>query len=186
MLNIKNNLIIFWAVFTLLNLTALTNKSFAGSNNLALLKCAKENNKVKRLSCFDTLVVQIKLKVNSQLADKTVLDSTDSIIANKNDIVTSVPSIKPQQSSEFGQEHKLKKQELITKQVEFTVKSAKLSLRKNWRLVFENGQVWHATESNSTVKFKVGNIVIIKRGLFNSFSMRKKDSKRSVHAKRIK
>jgi len=186
MTNINNVLFKSIALFTLLNILLLSNSAFANNvvHDVALLKCAEQSDQMERLACFDNLVIKVKHKVSRKLADNSVIATKDITKINKiNTINSSLPT---QSSTDFGQEDKLKQQELSLKQVEFIVKSATLSIRKNWHLIFDNDQVWYATEANSLIKFKAGDIVVIKRGVFNSFSIKKKNSKRSVRAKRIK
>lgn len=190
MLNVHKTLMLFRLLFVLFCSTISTSKAFANTafvnHNGSLLKCSEEKAELKRLACFDSLVAKIKNKVNRKQADKLTLVFENSAKIDKNNVrinsVSTIPSI----STDFGQEHKLKQQEVALKQVEFIIKSATLSLRKNWHLIFENGQIWYATESNNFIKFKTGNIVIIKRGVLNSFYMKKKGNKRSIRAKRIR
>ena len=190
MFNAKKTLTVFCAVFTLVQLSTFTTDALAKNvfinNKTALLICAKENNNIKRLACFDNLVEKINNKVNPQPANKPTPIAKNVAGTNPSNLSTGVTSNQSKITADFGQEYKLKPQELALKQVEFTVKSATLTIRKYWHLVFENGQVWRTTESSNFIKFKAGNVVIIKRGIFNSFSLKKKGSKRRVRAKRIK
>ncbi len=172
---------------------------------IQLHNCARIHQDMQRLSCFDALTMQsnklptIKLTLSkntlTHLPTKKPLNKLSRLKVRPK----TQPSIVKKQrlsmhkndnlSSSFGQvSNKINEpnKPKSLDSVEFVVKSAKLSLRKHWRLTFNNGQVWQAIKSNNTIKFKINNIIVIKRGFLNSFHLKKKGKKRSLTVKRIK
>lgn len=163
-----------------------------------LQQCATINSDSKRLLCFDNAVKNILLtKPAEQVQSQTQPLAKEPEAQIAPSLAVKTPNTPPAEQvlaskplktleSNFGREHLKSKEVQEFDQVEFVVKSAKLSLRKKWRLIFENGQVWHATELATGIKFKAGDVVVIRRGVLNAFYIKKKGSKRSVRAKRIK
>jgi hypothetical protein len=150
--------------------------STAAINSADLAHCAKITDDSERLACFDLLTTTAK-KVQPLPIKKVMVEK-------KSPTYELAVNIKPTTSltATFGQTQQIKQKLNV---VEFTIKSAKLSLRKKWQLTFTNGQVWHAIELNSSAKFKVEDVVIIKRSFLNSFLLKKKGTKRSIRVKRI-
>jgi len=202
----KTNHYITTLTILLFNL-ALMNNAFAQDHVSAssIAACAKISLDKNRLSCFDRLAALLTIQAptpnntqqSSTPADNLTIATAQTVAPNV--ISSRVPSAKALSTetllakvpakdtakASFGREHKLAATEKAINELEFTIKSAKLNLRKKWRLVFENGQVWYASESNTAIKLKSGDKVIIRRGAFNSFSLKKKGAKRKVRIKRM-
>ncbi len=168
--------------------------SFSQTTQPSSMACAKITENVKRLKCFDSLVSQNKkLLINQQNSEKkqanknlnsatTKLSSATAAVA----LVTKTKMNQAQLVASFGQAHLASKDERAFEVVEFVVKSAKLKLSQKWQLTFNNNQTWQTKEFNQFVKFKTGDIVIIKRGVMNAFHLKKKGSKRTIRVQRIK
>ncbi len=180
--------------------TSISVQAVAQSINEALAHCASIAVDTQRLQCFDKLVAKKQLVKKTHTPNKTTQSLAETKQEPTRATTTAVVTAEPVKivaetatktataslAANFGLEHIKSKEVRQFDHVEFVVKSAKLSLRKKWRLTLENGQVWHATELVSGVKFKQGDVVVIKRGILNAFYIKKKGSKRSVRVKRIK
>jgi hypothetical protein len=176
--------------------------------NDGLVKCANIISDNNRLACYDKLAKQFGVQsspsitsavdkklvvstannpeVSSTTATSTIAtpllsasNTADKKMATAGDAVKSV-------RENFGREHIKSKAEQAVEQLEYTVKVAKLMLRKTWRLTFTNGQVWQTAEYTRGLKFSTGDTVTIKRGVLTAFYLKKKGEKRSVRVKRIK
>lgn len=154
----------------------------AQADNLAsqLAECSQKKDSLTRLVCYDQLAKGQDVTKLASVAPKKV--DKQPLIAE-----TPVRSVVAPKDDSFGSEN-LKKPEGESKVQELivTVKSAKQTLHKLWKITFENGQTWIQTESGSAVKFKKGNKVILERGTFGSYWMKRADSNRTIRVKRIK
>ena len=147
-------------------------------------QCAAEQDSLKRLLCFDNLAKVVNYDQQAPIAlpsapvAATPAASTAVAVAPK---VT-----KPMSDEEkFGAERKISQQEEKISQVSYTIKSLEKTLRKKWRFTFENGQQWEQVDSSAGT-FKKGEQVVIKRGLFDAFYLKRPDANRTIKVKRIK
>ena len=172
--------------------------SFAQPISEALKQCAMITSNNERLVCFDKLakshdhIKKFKQDLNksNQITKSANTQTIEPLVTVKPQINKS-PILEDKKTTKtllanFGREHIKSKEVQEFDKVEFIIKSAKLSLRKQWRLTFQNGQVWHAAEVVKGLKFKKGDVVVIRRGVLNAFYIKKKGSKRSIRVKRIK
>ena len=58
--------------------------------------------------------------------------------------------------------------------------------RGNYRLVFENGQVWEEIEYDPRTRYKVGDTVIVKRGVLGTYNIISERSSRKNKVRRVK
>ena len=58
--------------------------------------------------------------------------------------------------------------------------------RGNFRLVFENGQVWEEIEYDPRTRYKVGDTVIVKRGVLGTYNIISERTSRKNKARRVK
>ena len=141
----------------------------ADSLNAELAKCAKIQDSLARLVCFDDLakMENIPLVTKKQPATANPLVNKDA---------------------SFGAEH-LKKTKAAEDdlQVVFVVKKLKKDQYGKWRFTFENGQQWKQSDSGY-FKLKVGESVLLKKGVLDSIFLKKNDanSNRKIRVKRIK
>ncbi len=176
--------------------TSISMQALAQSINDTLTQCASIASDTQRLQCFDKLVAKKQLVKKAQTPNNKAKQSLAETKQEPTQAIAVATITKPAKmpakattanlAANFGLEHIKSKEVRQFDKVEFVVKSAKRSLRKKWQLTLENGQVWHATELVSGIKFKQGDVVVIRRGVLNAFYIKKKGSKRSVRVKRIK
>jgi hypothetical protein len=142
-----------------------------------LAQCANIKNDTERLQCFDLLVQQTQSITNNPIA--TIENP------NKTPIEASKPPLSKASGVEnFGQEHKNLNQQALN-EIILVLSDAKKNLRKKWILTFDNGQVWQQTDTEKWAKFEAGDTVIIRRGVFNSFSAKKQGTNRMIRVRRI-
>ena len=178
--------------FTIMSIAAaIIFNAHAAPNTV--LGCRTIDNNNERLACYDKLAKSLmttpstatqsknKPTVNAKVSDKKLAATSKQIKSTTKIATAKIAKTKTQLTESFGQRAK---KVVMPESVEFTVKLAKLSIRKKWQLTFENGQVWHASEVG--LRLKAGTKVIIKRGALNSFLLKKKGSNRSIRVKRIK
>lgn len=147
-------------------------------------ECTKIEQNDKRLSCFDN-VTRVKSTTTA------VAVSTKNEIAKGStppkEIKSNPSTVTSDDNSTeeiFGVEHKRKIEgpsELI-----YVIKKVKTNPYGQRKFTFENGQIWSQTDSVTKGSFKPGSEVIIKRGVFNSFNLKKVGSNRTIKVKRIK
>jgi hypothetical protein len=173
--------------------------------------CAKNIDNLQRLTCYDTLTDKAK---NSQPKDHKQQASLQVEIIKRVDNTTqplqkSLPEpvlagskhpeatliAEPQQTVEladktnqqlaiFGQENKQRTENLI-EQIQATIIEIKKAPRGELIITLDNGQVWRQTD-NTRLKLRKDQVVIIKRGAFGSFFIRKENTNKRIRAKRVK
>lgn len=89
--------------------------------------------------------------------------------------------------SQFGGEHleKDKKDDGKLAVVTFTIERVGLTIRKQQRFYFTNGQIWE-NKTSKELRVKTGDSVVIKDGALSAFYLSKVDGNRSVRVKRVK
>ena len=145
-------------------------------------QCAAEKDSLNRLLCYDKLAKVLNhQQVDVELPDVPVATSKSP------GTVSTARTLEPASTEdEFGAKYlKNDMQEAIT-QVSYMIKSVDKTLRGLYRFTFENGQKWEQQESDIGIRFRVGETVIIKRGVLDSFYLKGKNSNRTIQVKRIK
>lgn len=162
----------------------------AGSLQASLKTCAQQNDSLKRLVCYDELAQSVALvHTEASKVVPTINKKTDTM-ASTSQQVTAVPAVDSAATPEkaektFGAERVYAKKEQV-EEVRFTVQSVTKNARGKLKITFENGQVWQQKDSGAFTKFSPGEIAVIKRGVFDSFYMKKENSNRTIRVKRIK
>jgi hypothetical protein len=152
----------------------------AASYNLS--NCLNISDNQQRLACYDIIAKQQQVnKINVPTAKPIPVVNQPKTSSLTTSTVKASQVNKTALIEGFGQKVTPKK---IIDSVEFIIKSAQLNARKKWSLVFDNDQVWRATESG--LRLKTGDHVIIKRAVLGSFLLKKKGSNKSIRVKRIK
>jgi len=157
----------------------------AGDLQSSLQACAQQSDSLKRLVCFDKLaqsasVSRSEVSAASKSAEPMAAPQPVTSVASA---TSSVAAPKAEQT--FGAERVYAKKEQV-EEVRFTVKSVTKNARGKLKITFENGQTWQQKDSGAFTKFSPGEIAVIKRGVFDSFYMKKEDSNRTIRVKRIK
>ena len=188
-------LLIFLAVFgsQVLSLESL-DELFA-----RLEACGEILGPLKRLGCFE----QILEKENAAKAAQ--LDKSSAAVSErlKVTVVDNQPELdgdKKRSSANLDEQSvKMEPKRRTTKRNEFGSVSKdpetgfnfkierviKLS-RGNYRLVFENGQVWEEIEYDPRTRYKVGDTVIVKRGVLGTYNIISERSSRKNKVRRVK
>ena len=173
--------------------------------------CAKKEDSLQRLVCYDKLAEKAK---NIPLQQKTqqqlsVQDTTteslevfssieqrsqsqlalikpnqaDVAPVNKPKIVVDTTHNISQQQATFGYENKQSTENLID-QIKSTITKVKKDRFGSQTITLDNGQVWQQT-SSTRLKFKRGQSVIIDRGALGSFFIGKENINKRIRAKRV-
>ncbi len=155
-----------------------------------LLNCAKTSDSLQRLVCYDNVVHTMTEKVDviesATLQESKELPKVAALPATpapSSEILAERKPMDPEES--FGAERQYIKKEQVD-EVRFTVKSVTKTTRGKLKVSFENGQIWQQKDTDNFAKYVAGDIAIIKRGVFDSFYMKKPDANRTIRVKRIK
>jgi hypothetical protein len=150
--------------------------------------CSIIANDKQRLSCFDA-VFQLEVKEPQKRPmpfekNPAPSDSVAPVVVLK----PVEPKTPPQDAvQKFGADHlaaeraKETKLEIVT----FTIEKVGLTLRKQQRFFFTNGQIWE-NKGSKELRVKEGDQVQIKDGALSAFYLSKVDGSRSVRVKRVK
>ncbi|WP_394176244.1 hypothetical protein [Thalassotalea litorea] len=169
-------------------ITLLLTPTMALANNVVdplLWGCSEIDDDDKRLSCFDAYIKQ-----KSALQSKPAKDPQPLVLNSNGDHTQNTAKPLPQPAPEsdvkqqFGLEHKKTEEEKKVTKITSTLTSATKKAHNKWSFTLDNGQKWRTIEATTT-SFKVGQSVVIERGMFNSFSLKKTGSNRTVKVKRI-
>ena len=145
-------------------------------NEQALQACSFIENDFNRLLCYDNTIagksltqpVQSQLSKSAQTNVKAETPAATAPVATK--------------AKEFGLEHKE-----IAENGEESITSMISSVKKapygELIITLENNQQWRQIGSDS-LRLDEGDTVIISRGVFNSFLLKKADQNRSIRVKR--
>ena len=165
-----------------LSLSFITGISHAQTDlSQQILACQAQTDSLQRLVCYDDIAKQLgKAPVSDETSVQTATSVATKVAAQS--VQTVQPTLSTAEAN-FGQEAKVIKE---VEEVRYVIKSAKLSVRKKWRFVFENGQQWEQKDSDRFAKYTAGEEVIIKRGVMNAFYLKKTDANRTIRVKRIK
>ncbi|NQZ81426.1 MAG: hypothetical protein HRT52_10470 [Colwellia sp.] len=132
----------------------------------SLLKCSEIKNDIQRLKCFDNTF--ITMTKSPQLVIKKDISSNNEIL-----------------ESTFGKTHLNTKEESAFNEIKSVIKSAKRNKRNKWVLKLDNDQIWQEKSGDKMARFKEGDNIIIKRGIMNTFKLKKIGTKRRISVKRI-
>lgn len=147
-------------IFLILTLlSAATFTAQAKINTQALQACSTIKNDQNRLLCYDKAIAEKPLK---------------------DELTTEVPVT----SEDFGLEHKDINGDRA-QEIRSVVGSIKNTHYGKLVITLNNNQQWSQVDSRR-MSLKEGDEIIITRGVFNSFSLKKDDQNRSIKVKRTK
>ncbi|GEB71875.1 hypothetical protein PC2016_0088 [Pseudoalteromonas carrageenovora] len=152
-------------------------------NVQALQACSFIENDFNRLLCYDNTVAGKPLTKPSEkktlTPPKPVANITPNVSAPVAAVTASAPAAK---DDDFGLEHKE-----ITKDKDENITALVSSVKKapygELIISLDNSQEWRQIGSDS-LKLKKSDTVVISRGVFNSFLLRKDGQNRSIRVKR--
>jgi hypothetical protein len=150
--------------------------------NASVIKCAKIQQDVARLACFDSVAARALLPSHVTDVAKTEMKRPATAKTKP------VPVTAATKAAEFGAEH-LKKPALTEEeqQAVFTVEKLTKDPYGKWRLSFKNGQQWKQTDS-AYLNIKVGDSVLLKKGFMSAVYLKKNqpNAKKKIRVKRLK
>jgi hypothetical protein len=162
----------------------LLSASHASADTLGkLVKCSNTKDSLVRLVCYDNVVKSLNSSNSVNLPEVTASAVAESPKVS----VNQKPGVMKSDDS-FGSEHLIAKNKSKNKgltQVAFTIKTAEKTLRKKWKVTFENGQVWEQTDSGY-IKLSAGNKVELSKGMLGVFYLKKTDQNKKIRVKRQK
>jgi len=158
--------------------------SHASADTLGqLIKCSKTKDSLVRLVCYDGVVKSLNSSSSVSLPEAVA-----SVAVNAPEVSTNQTPVVVKSEDRFGSEHLTDKNKPKNKglaQVSFTIKAAVKTLRKKWKVTFENGQVWEQTDSEY-IKLSAGNKVELSKGMLGVFYLKKTDQNKKIRIKRQK
>jgi hypothetical protein len=154
-------------------LTVASGMAIAVDTN-ALLACRTLAVDAERLACYDTLMDDQALKIESANAGAVAATSQP------------LPAPRQKQSAgEFGLESKIASETEIASIVSRIVGEFR-GWEANSRITLENGQVWQIADKSRGVYVLENPVVTIERGALGTFNMLIEGANRSPKVKRLK
>lgn len=155
--------------------------AYADEVNLqALQACTFVENDFNRLLCYDNIMAGKSLSKPS--TKKTLKPSGESVSVAPTATTAVEEQIVKTKNEDFGLEHKE-----ITKdnddELTATVTSVEEAPYGELIITLDNGQQWRQIGSDR-MRLNTNDIVIIERGMFNSFLLKKQGKSRSIRVKR--
>ena len=150
----------------------------------ALAKCSETKNSLQRLVCYDRVEKQVNRLSGAQAGIPVAMpkaSNAPAVSAERRRVETVSQAPKEKQ---FGLEHKVKTETLADTFAGKITKIAKTA-RGKFVLTFNNGSVWQQT-TDTTLKVKEGETVIIERGLLGAFYLKKEGINKRMKVKRVK
>lgn len=174
----KKQLIPFVALLTIAGTTQ------ANEVNLqALQACTFVENDFNRLLCYDNVMAGKSLSkpATKQQIKQPAASSTAAVVAAPVAAATSEQIVKTK-NEDFGLEHK-EVAKVNDDQISSLVKSVKKAPYGELIIELDNGQQWRQVGSDS-LRLKKQDVVVIERGVFNSFLLKVEGQNRSIRVKR--
>ena len=148
-------------------------------------------NDKQRLDCFDG-VFTTNLRLSQEQAkpaeEKAMVPMVKPLLPPTQAIAPKSAVEQRQDAVEkFGAEHldiakeKAPKLEVVT----FTIDKVELTIRKQQRFFFTNGQIWE-NKTSKELRVAAGDQVVVKDGALSAFYLSKVDGSRNVRVKRVK
>ena len=161
--------------------------------------CGEILGPLKRLGCFEQILEKENAAKAAQL-DKSSAAVSERLKVTVADNQPELDGDKKRSSANLDEQSvKMEPKRRTTKRNEFGSVSKdpetgfnfkierviKLS-RGNYRLVFENGQVWEEIEYDPRTRYKVGDTVIVKRGVLGTYNIISERTSRKNKVRRVK
>ncbi|MEI8643796.1 hypothetical protein P4S60_16175 [Pseudoalteromonas sp. Hal040] len=174
----KKQLIPFVALLT------ITGTAQANEVNLqALQACTFVENDFNRLLCYDNVMAGKSLSkpATKQQIEQPAASSAAPVAAAPVAAAASTQIVKTK-NEDFGLEHK-EVAKVNDDQISAIVKSVKKAPYGELIIELDNGQQWRQVGSDS-LRLKEQDVVVIERGVFNSFLLKVEGQNRSIRVKR--
>ncbi|MEM5510440.1 hypothetical protein WNY98_16300 [Pseudoalteromonas sp. AS71] len=148
-------------------------------NTQALQACSFIENDFNRLLCYDNTVAGKSL--TKPTVTKTLTPPTAN---NVPQVVAAAPIQAKAKADDFGLEHKESQVEKET-EIKAMVTSVDEAAYGELIISLDNGQQWRQIGSDS-MRLKEDDTIVISRGAFSSFLLKKDGKNRSIRVKRTK
>lgn len=153
----------------------VSNITKANNVNIEIIQCAEIKDNKKRLQCFDNYVTKsLTAKEQNNTKHSNPIKPPVADTQTESELVSS-----------FGQAHRYSEKEREFDELTATIKTVSKTLRKEWKIELENGQIWLQKGGDKRAKFSEGDSIIIVRGVMNSFQLKKVGTKRRIRVNRI-
>ncbi|TXG85562.1 MAG: hypothetical protein E6R12_00465 [Sphingomonadales bacterium] len=153
-----------------LNIAAGSASAQPAGRDSALEACVGIASDKDRLTCYDTAMGRAQQSA-----------ATSDLPAQK-------PTVTPEEA--FGSESLRRPKEVReaeqSQTLDATIEEILTAARGELVLILNNGQIWRQNEATSLPPLKVGDPVVIKRGLIGSYRMTLKKQHRTINVRRIK
>lgn len=148
----------------------------------AMQACTRVENSLKRLVCFDRLAQRANGMQDVELPDFVSRQPMSSSNTER-PAYTARPQNDAQ--SDFGFENQRAREEK-SEESEMTAVVAKLDKygRGRLQITLDNGQVWQQSTGDTLQNLRVGEVVVISRGVLGAFYLREHDGKKRILVKR--
>ncbi|PKG62953.1 MULTISPECIES: hypothetical protein [Pseudoalteromonas] len=149
-------------------------------NTQALQACSFIENDFNRLLCYDNTIA------GKSLVKPTITKTLTPPTANNvPQVVAAAPIQAKAKADNFGLEHKIEEQ--VEKETEIKAMITSIDEAAYGELIIslDNGQQWRQIGSDS-MRLKENDTIIISRGAFSSFLLKKDGKNRSIRVKRTK
>jgi len=150
----------------------------------ALAKCSETKNSLQRLVCYDRVEKQVNRLSGTQAGIPVATPSNTPTVASERRREMPVSQAPAPKDEQFGLEHKVKTETLADTFAGTVTKTTKTA-RGKLILTFDNGSVWQQT-TDTTLKVKEGETVLIERGLLGAFYLKKEGLNKRMKVKRVK
>jgi len=149
-------------------------------NTQALQACSFIENDFNRLLCYDNTIAGkslVKPSVTKMLTPPTTNNVPQAAVT--------APMQATEKADDFGLEHK--KEEQVEKETEIKAMVTSVDEAAYGELIIslDNGQQWRQIGSDS-MRLKEDDTIVISRGAFSSFLLKKEGKNRSIRVKRTK
>lgn len=155
----------------------------ANVQNSEVEKCMSVDNDIARLLCYDALFGRVQAS-----PQEAVVPVPPPVAMLPKTVPDNTPKAAPQPApieEDFGAEQLSKKEDKAElREIQETVSSVSENSRGLRTFILANGQHWRETES-SRLRIKAGQEVVVKKGAFSAYYMKKPDSGRTVRVQRI-
>ena len=154
----------------------VNNTTKANNLNIEIIQCTEIKDNKKRLQCFDNYVAKnLTAKEQNKTKHLNPIKAPAANTQTDSELISS-----------FGQAHRYSEKEREFDELTAIIKTVSKTLRKEWKIELENGQIWLQKGGDKRAKFSEGDSIIIVRGIMNSFQLKKVGTKRRIRVNRIK
>lgn len=150
----------------------------------AMQACSKVDNSLKRLVCYDKLVTRMKGMQDSDLPE-FLQSRPRAPVASQGpaEVYTRTPAQRTQEDT-FGMENQIAQESKAElNEIVAAVQKVETYGRKRLQLTLDNGQVWRQS-TGDTIRVKLGDTVVISRGVLGAFYLRKQGKNKKILVKR--